>query len=103
MNFLTKLRLLLQANKTLTILQEEKAMQPDKWYLSYRTYAAILSTLWVFLKLFQIDVPVETQSAVDEAVKKLLEAAELVLPAIAGLLAAISKLKELIKTKGAKI
>ena len=76
-------------------------MQPDKWYLSYRIYAVILSALWVVLKLFQIDVPVDTQFAMDEAVKKLLEAAELVLPAIAGLLAAISKLKELIKTKGA--
>ena len=103
MNIINKLVLLRQANKTLTILQEEKAMQPDKWYLSYRTYAVILSALWVILKLFQIDVPAETQSAVDDAVKKLLEAADIVLPAIAGLLAAISKIKELIKTKGAKI
>ena len=75
-------------------------MKPDKWYVSYRTYAAILSLVWLILRIMNVDVPQDTQNAIEGGVKQLIELADAAIPVIVGLLAGLSKIKELIKAKG---
>lgn len=74
-------------------------MKPDKWYVSYRLYAAILAIIGVILGTMGIDFTTEAQISM---AKQLEMAVQILIPLITGILALVSKIRESKKYKNVK-